>query len=93
MASPVDVDGLPNHVKYCVSVLSLQWENIRTSPVGIPYRESHWFDIRRYKNHGFGDSRPTISTPACFFFIFLFDKPNFVKLGPSLSSLTDFNRV
>jgi hypothetical protein len=55
--------------------------------------ESHWFDIRRYKNHGFGDSRPTISTPACFFFIFLFDKPNFVKLGPSLSSLTDFNRV
>jgi pentatricopeptide repeat protein len=37
MASPVDVGGLPNHVKYCVSVLSLQWENIRTSPVGIPY--------------------------------------------------------
>ena len=55
--------------------------------------ESHWFDIRRYKNHGFGDSRPTISTSACFFFIFFFDKPNFVKLGPSLSSLTDFNRV
>ena len=37
MASPVDVGGLPNHVKYCVSVLSLQWANIRTSPVGIPY--------------------------------------------------------
>jgi len=33
----VDVGGLPNHVKYCVSVLSLQWANIRTSPVGIPY--------------------------------------------------------
>jgi len=39
MASPVDVGGLPNHVKYCVSVLSLQWANIRTSPVGIPYRK------------------------------------------------------
>jgi hypothetical protein len=38
MASPVDVGGLPNHVKYCVSVLSLQWANIRTSPVGIPYK-------------------------------------------------------
>ena len=37
MASPVDVGGLPNHVKYCVSVLSFQWINIRTSPVGIPY--------------------------------------------------------
>ena len=37
MTSPVDVGGLPNHVKYCVSVLSLQWANIRTSPVGIPY--------------------------------------------------------
>jgi hypothetical protein len=56
-------------------------------------RESHWFDIKRSKNHRFGDSRPTISTPACFFFIFFFDKPNFVKLGkldPSLPSLTDF---
>jgi len=40
MASPVDVGGLPNHVKYCVSVLSLQWANIRTSPVGIPY---NWY--------------------------------------------------
>jgi len=37
MAPPVDVGGLPNHVKYCVSVLSLQWVNIRTSPVRIPY--------------------------------------------------------
>jgi hypothetical protein len=37
MASPVDVGGLPNHVKYCVRVLSFQWANIRTSPVGIPY--------------------------------------------------------
>ena len=36
MASPVDIGGLPNHVKYCVNVLSLQWTNIRTSPVGIP---------------------------------------------------------
>jgi hypothetical protein len=39
MASLVDVGGLPNHVKDCVSVLSLQWENIRTSPVGIPYKK------------------------------------------------------
>ena len=36
MASPVDVDGLPNHVKYCVSVLSLQWANIRTSRSEFP---------------------------------------------------------
>jgi len=41
MASPVDVGGLSNHVKYCVSVLSLQWANIRTSPVGIPYTCYH----------------------------------------------------
>jgi len=56
-------------------------------------RESHWFDIKRSKNHRFGDSRTTLFTPACFFFIFFFDKPNFVnlgKLGPSLPSLTDF---
>ena len=39
MASPVDVDSLPNYVKYCVSVLYLLWANIRTSPVGIPYKE------------------------------------------------------
>jgi len=47
MASPVDVGGLPNHVKYCVSVLSLQWANIRTSPVGIPYNwyQSWWFKV------------------------------------------------
>jgi len=38
MASPVDVGGLPNHVKYCVSVLSLLRANISTSSVGIPYR-------------------------------------------------------
>ncbi|KAJ6901616.1 hypothetical protein NC651_019402 [Populus alba x Populus x berolinensis] len=37
MASPVDVGGLPNHVKYCISMLSFQWANIRTSPVEIPY--------------------------------------------------------
>ena len=37
MVSPVDVGGLLNHVKYCVSVLSLQWAKIRTSPLGIPY--------------------------------------------------------
>jgi len=36
MASPVDVGDLPNHVKYCVSVLSLQRATIRTSLVGIP---------------------------------------------------------
>jgi hypothetical protein len=47
MASPVDVGGLPNHVKYCVSVLSLQWANIRTSPVEIPYNwyQSWWFKV------------------------------------------------
>ena len=44
MASPVDVGGLSNHVKYCVSVLSLQWANIRTSPVGIPYIEKFFYD-------------------------------------------------
>ena len=47
MASPVDVGGLPNHVKYCVSVLSLQWANIRTSPIEIPYNwyQSIWFEV------------------------------------------------
>jgi hypothetical protein len=47
MASPVDIGGLPNHVKYCVSVLSLQWANTRTSPVGIPYNwyQSLWFKV------------------------------------------------
>jgi len=47
MASPVDVGSLPNHVKYCVSVLSLQWANIRTSPVGVPYNwyQSWWFKV------------------------------------------------
>jgi hypothetical protein len=29
----VDVGDLPNHVKYCLSVLSLQWKTIRTPPV------------------------------------------------------------
>jgi hypothetical protein len=33
--SPVDVGVLPNHVKYCVSVLSLQWATIRTPPVRL----------------------------------------------------------
>ncbi|KAJ6948372.1 hypothetical protein NC651_002648 [Populus alba x Populus x berolinensis] len=32
MASPVDVGDLLNHVKYYISVLSLQWTMIRTSP-------------------------------------------------------------
>jgi len=47
MASPVDVGSLPNHVKYCVSVLSLQWANFKTSPVGIPYNwyQSWWFKV------------------------------------------------
>ena len=47
MAFPMDVGGLPNHVKYCVSMLSLQWANIRTSPVGIPYNwyQSIWFKV------------------------------------------------
>jgi len=35
-SSPVNVGGLPNHVKYCITVLSLQLTTIRTSPVGIP---------------------------------------------------------
>jgi hypothetical protein len=45
--SPVDVGALPNHVKYCVSVLSLQWATIRTSPVGIPnnWYQSIWFKV------------------------------------------------
>jgi hypothetical protein len=33
--SPVDVGALPNHLKYCVSVLSLQWATIRTPPVRL----------------------------------------------------------
>jgi len=42
IVSPMDVDDLPNHVKYCVSVVSLQWATIRTSLVRtslvrIPY--------------------------------------------------------
>jgi hypothetical protein len=47
MASPVDVGGLPNHVKYCVSVLSLLRANISTSSVGIPYNwyQSIWFEV------------------------------------------------
>jgi len=36
----VDVGSLPNHVKYCVSVLYLLRANIRTSPVGISYTYS-----------------------------------------------------
>jgi hypothetical protein len=45
--SPVDVGDLPNHVKYCVSVLNLQWATIRTSPVGIPnnWYQSLWFKM------------------------------------------------
>ena len=50
MASLVDVGGLPNHVKYCVSVLSLQWANIRTSPVGIPYNWWSEFRTEIYRN-------------------------------------------
>jgi len=65
--------------------------SLRQSRTG---RESHWFNIKRSKNHEFGDSRPIISTLACFFFIFFFYKPNFIKLGlPSWSSLTNFNWV
>jgi hypothetical protein len=33
--SPMNVGDLPNHVKYCVSVLSLQWATIRTPPVRL----------------------------------------------------------
>ena len=35
-SSLVDLGGLPNHIKYCVSVLDFQWTIIRTSPVEIP---------------------------------------------------------
>jgi hypothetical protein len=47
MTSPVDVGGLPNHIKYCVSVLSLKWAIIRTSPVRIPnnWYQSIWFKV------------------------------------------------
>lgn len=31
----MDIGDLSNHVKYCVSILSLQWTIIRTSPVRI----------------------------------------------------------
>jgi hypothetical protein len=50
MASPVDVGGLPNHVKYCVSVLSLQWANIKTSPVGIPYNHYLLVEILNFSD-------------------------------------------
>jgi uncharacterized membrane protein len=45
--SPVDVSDLPNHVKYCVSVLSFQWATISTSPVGFPnnWYQSIWFKV------------------------------------------------
>jgi hypothetical protein len=43
----MDVGDLPNHVKYCVNVFSLQWTTIRTSLVGIPYNwyQSTWFKV------------------------------------------------
>jgi hypothetical protein len=43
----VDVGYLPNHAKYCLSVLSLQWANIRTSPIGIPnnWYQNIWFKV------------------------------------------------
>jgi len=46
-SSTVDVGDLPNHVKYCVSVLSLQWVTIRTSPIEIPnnWYQSIWFKV------------------------------------------------
>jgi hypothetical protein len=56
MASPVDIGGLPNHVKYCVSVLNLKWINIRTSPVEIPYKvniNKHswtWYSLLKKSN-------------------------------------------
>ena len=50
MASPVDVGALPNHVKYCVSVLSLQWANIRTSPVAIPYTSHLCIIVKTFAN-------------------------------------------
>ena len=48
----MDVGDLPNHVKYCVSVLSLRWATIRTPPVrawgvGIP---------QQHQPHGFIDA-------------------------------------
>ena len=43
----MDVGDLPNHVKYCISVLSLQWATIRPSPVGIPQHKIH---INTHKN-------------------------------------------
>ena len=48
--SVMDVDDLPNHVKYCVSVLPLHWAIISTSPVGFPniYILQH-FDIELRK--------------------------------------------
>jgi len=47
MASLMDVGGLPNHVKYYISVFSFQWTNIRISPVGIPFNwyQSWWFKV------------------------------------------------
>jgi hypothetical protein len=69
MASPVDVGGLPNHVKYRVSVLSLQWANIRTSPVGIPYI-SLWLSFYSplfSASFPFGFVR-SFSSPPPFFF-------------------------
>ena len=44
--SPVDVGDLPNHVKYCVSVLALHWAIISTSPVGFP---NNWYQSRWFK--------------------------------------------
>ena len=47
LTSPVDVGNLSNHVKYCVSVLSLQWTTISTSPIEFPnnWYKSIWFKV------------------------------------------------
>jgi hypothetical protein len=57
MASPVDVGGLPNHVKYCVSVLYPLFEQISVHhrsefPTQATFNEpKKKCDIKAYVNH------------------------------------------
>jgi len=48
--------------------------------------ESHLFDTKRSKKHGFDDSRPTISTPTITILLSRRKKKNPQKSNPSASS-------
>jgi len=56
-------------------------------------KESHWFDLKRSKNHEFGDPPFPHLHASFFFFFFFFDKLNYVKLNKFGLSLINFNRI